>query len=82
MIFGKHTLGGRRSHHKLCAQPLRTPGKDICEVVVKLSPKPMWANIFDDNDQKKEQFFIRTGNASNPLTPKEAMEYAAHRWKQ
>ena len=56
-------------------------GHDICKVWIKPSPKPIWIEVKDDKGQKAEQLFIRTNNSSRPLNNREAVEYAAHRWK-
>ena len=57
-------------------------GHDICNVLIRPSPKPIWIEGKDDKGQKSDQLFIRTGNSSRSLTVREATEYAAHRWKQ
>ena len=57
-------------------------GHDICKVWIKPSPKPIWIETKDDRGQKTEQLFIRTNNSSRPLNTREALEYAAHRWKK
>jgi len=56
-------------------------GHDICKVWIKPSPKPIWIEVKDGAGQKSEQLFIRTNNSSRPLNTREALEYAAHRWK-
>ena len=57
-------------------------GYDICKILIKPSSKPIWFEIKDDSGKKSDQFYIRTGNSSRSLNPREAMEYATHRWKQ
>ncbi len=57
-------------------------GHDICKILIKPSPKPIWIEGKDSAGQKTEQLFIRTNNSSRPLNTREALEYAAHRWKQ
>lgn len=57
-------------------------GHDICKILIKPSPKPIWIEVKDDKGQKSEQLFIRTNNNSRSLTAREALEYAAYRWKQ
>ncbi len=56
-------------------------GHDICRFWIKPSPKPIWIETKDDRGQRAEQLFIRTNNSSRPLNNREAVEYAAHRWR-
>ncbi|MBA2670204.1 MAG: ATP-binding protein, partial [Gemmatimonadetes bacterium] len=51
-------------------------GKQVCRVMVKRSPKPVWVKI-----EGEEQFFVRTNNSSRALSPREAQEYAGTHWK-
>lgn len=57
-------------------------GHDICKILTKPSPKPIWIETKDDKGQKAEQLYIRTNNNSRALNNREAVEYAAHRWKK
>ncbi len=57
-------------------------GHDICKILTKPSPKPIWIETKDDKGQKADQLYIRTNNNSRTLNNREAVEYAAHRWKQ
>ena len=56
-------------------------GHDICKILIKPSPKPIWIEGKDDKGQKSDQLYIRTNNNSRALNTREALEYAAHRWK-
>lgn len=49
-------------------------GKDICRILVKPSPKPVYHNGRD--------FIIRDGTGMKKLSTPEAIEYIAKRWKQ
>lgn len=51
-------------------------GKDICRIVAKPSPKPVFVK-----DDKGEHLFIRAGNSTRLLSTKEAIEYCKIRWK-
>ncbi|MFI5252371.1 MAG: Eco57I restriction-modification methylase domain-containing protein [Bacteroidota bacterium] len=52
-------------------------GKEICKVIINPSPRAIYVK-----DEKGEQFFVRTGNATNPLSMKEAVEYCKRKWKE
>lgn len=49
--------------------------KDICRIIVKPSPKPVFVK-----DDKGEHLFIRTGNSTRQLSTREAIEYCKIRW--
>lgn len=50
---------------------------EVCIIDVEPSSKPAYLIGLDG----KEEFFVRTGNATNPFTMSEAEEYIAMRWK-
>jgi membrane protein YdbS with pleckstrin-like domain len=52
-------------------------GKDICLVSVKESHKPAYLT----NGDKKEEFFVRVGNSTQPFSMSEAEEYIKTHWK-
>ena len=49
--------------------------KDVCRVVVKPSPKPVFVS-----EDKSEHLYIRTGNSTRLLSTREALEYCRNRW--
>jgi predicted HTH transcriptional regulator len=51
-------------------------GKDVCRVVAKPSPKPVFIK-----DDKGEHLFIRAGNSTRLLSTKEAIDFCKIRWK-
>ncbi len=51
--------------------------KDICIVSVKESHKPAYLT----NGDKKEEFFVRVGNSTQPFSMSEAEEYIKTHWK-
>jgi len=51
--------------------------KDICIVSVKESHKPAYLT----NGDKKEDFFVRVGNSTQPFSMSEAEEYIKTHWK-
>ena len=53
----------------------KTAGKIICSVKVHPSPHPVYVKFSDS-----EEFFIRTGNSSRPLSIREATEYIQNRF--
>jgi hypothetical protein len=55
-------------------------GLDVCRVVVKPSPKPVYVKIKDKNGQEEDCLYIRTNNSSVKLPLKEAVEYSKNRW--
>ncbi len=52
-------------------------GKEVCLVRVRGSHKP----AFLKNEDKKEEFFIRIGNSTQPLSMSEAEEYIRNHFK-
>ncbi len=52
-------------------------GKDVCVVTVKAAHKPAYVR----NSDRKEEFFVRVGNSTQPFTMSEAEEYIQGRWK-
>lgn len=55
----------------------RTENKDVCLVLVEGSHKPAYLR----NGDKKEDFFVRVGNATQPLSMSEAGEYIKNHWQ-
>lgn len=51
--------------------------KDICMVTVRESHKPAYVR----NGDKKEEFFVRVGNSTQPFMMSEAEEYIKTHWK-
>ena len=51
--------------------------KDICVVSVRRSHKPAYLH----NSDKKEEFFVRVGNSTQPFSMSEAEEYIDTHWK-
>lgn len=52
-------------------------GQDICVVSVKEGHKPAYVQ----NGDKKEDFFVRVGNSTQPFSMSEAEEYIKTHWK-
>jgi predicted HTH transcriptional regulator len=52
-------------------------GNDICVVSVKEGHKPAYVM----NGDKKEDFFVRVGNSTQPFSMSEAEEYIKTHWK-
>jgi len=50
-------------------------GKDLCQVNVQSSPKPAFLK-----NGGKQEFYVRTGNASRPFSISEASDYIQDRW--
>ena len=50
-------------------------GHDICQISIDPSDHPIYVE-----DKKEAIFFLRTGNATRPLSVKEAIKYVPHRW--
>lgn len=51
--------------------------KEICVVTVREGHKPAYLS----NNDKKEDFFVRVGNSTQPFTMSEAEEYIKTHWK-
>lgn len=54
--------------------------KDICEVVVRPSPKAVFFISNEKEGVDEEFFFVRTGNSTNRLLIADAVEYIRTRW--
>lgn len=54
----------------------RMKGKEICLISVEPSDRPVYVRA-----GKGEEFYIRTGNATSPMTLSEAASYIKSRWK-
>ncbi|MDH6064652.1 Eco57I restriction-modification methylase domain-containing protein [Umezakia ovalisporum] len=52
-------------------------GQDVCRVIVKPSPKPVYVK---DKSGKEEVFYLRSNNSSVKLSTKEAVDYSKTRW--
>jgi len=52
-------------------------GKDVCMVMVRETHKPAYVR----NGDKKEEFFVRVGNSTQPFLMSEAEEYIKTHWK-
>lgn len=57
----------------------KVDGQDICIVTVRESHKP--AYLLGINGDKKEEFFVRVGNSTQPFSMSETEEYIATHWK-
>lgn len=51
--------------------------KDVCVVSARQSHKPAYLR----NGERKEEFFVRVGNSTQPFTMSEAEEYIQAKWK-
>ena len=51
-------------------------GKDICKLALKPSPRPIFVK-----EGNSEHLYIRAGNSTRSLTPREAIEYCKQRWR-
>jgi hypothetical protein len=52
-------------------------GKDVCIIKVHESHKPAYLH----NGERREEFFVRVGNSTQPFTMSEAEEYIKVNWK-
>lgn len=56
-------------------------GKEICRIDVKAGSEPTFLEFQDDNGQKSEKFYVRSGNTSQPLEKaSEVSEYIRRRF--
>ena len=51
-------------------------GKEICQVSIEPSDHPVYVAT-----EGTQAFFVRQGNATRSLDPKEALDYVEHHWK-
>jgi hypothetical protein len=55
--------------------------KEICQVKISKSPKPVYLTITDKHGHSHEQFWIRTGNSNHKLTLSEFYDYCKYRFE-
>jgi hypothetical protein len=68
--FGRDVTGSIRvTFHQV-------DGRDVCKVSVLPAPEP----AFVEEKGKEPVFYVRTGNASNPLSVRDAIRYSRYRW--
>jgi hypothetical protein len=53
----------------------RMGGKDVCQIVFKPSPRPIFVR-----DGNADHLYVRAGNSTRLLTSREAVEYCKQRW--
>lgn len=71
----KHTIGSEfRQYIEFSFETLEE--KDVCLIEVRPSPKPVYLKTNGD-----EEFFIRTGNTTTPLSLSETNSYIDSHWK-
>jgi len=77
--FGKDAAGLLSvAFYELKTPETDKPGSgDACVVTVKPSPKPRFLV-----EEGQERFYIRTGNATNPLKMSEFLDYCKQRWPE
>src|SRR6185436_5054288 len=75
---GHAVPGGGRSHDGLRIRIdfHDIDGKDVCRVSVKPAPRPVYA----PSGTGEEHLFIRAGNSTRQLSPRETVEYRKMRW--
>lgn len=67
---------GRELHNYLLSQIVRYEGKELCKITIKASKTPVFYRL-----NKKEEFYIRSGSSSQPLSLKESFEYIKTHFK-
>ena len=55
----------------------RVEGKDVCVISVDECQKPAYVK----NGDRREEFFVRVGNSTQPFSMSEAEEYIKTHWK-
>jgi hypothetical protein len=53
---------------------------EICEIQIPAGNKPLYLEIQDNNGQKQEKFYVRSGNSSQELGISEISEYISGRF--
>mgnify|MGYP006275206905 CR=1 FL=1 len=54
--------------------------QDVCRVIVKPSPKPVYIKVKDKSGKEEEVFYLRSNNSSVKLSTKEAVDYSKNHW--
>ena len=72
MLLGEF---GKDASPLICITFHTIDGKDVCQLALKPSPKPMFVK-----DGNSEHLYIRAGNSTRLLTTREAVEYCKQRW--
>lgn len=55
-------------------------GVEICKIEIPKGNKPLFLNVTDNNGQKHEKFYVRSGNTSQELSLSEISEYVSGRF--
>lgn len=55
--------------------------KDICMIEIKSGLKPLYTSIVDNNGNKLQKFYLRSGNSSQELGLTEISDYISKRFK-
>ena len=51
-------------------------GKDVCAVMIPPSPRPVWLT-----EEGKEEFYVRIGNQTPPLSKRETADHIQRQWR-
>ncbi|NJL09675.1 MAG: ATP-binding protein, partial [Calothrix sp. SM1_7_51] len=55
--------------------------KDVCRIIVKTSPRPVFVEVKTKGDKKQRCLFVRSGNLTSKLTTDQEIEnYCKSRW--
>lgn len=55
-------------------------GVEICKIDIPKGNKPLFLTVSDNNGQKHEKFYVRSGNSSQELSMSEISEYVSGRF--
>jgi hypothetical protein len=55
-------------------------GQDVCRVVVKPSPKPVYVKVKDKSGKEEKVFYLRSNNSSVKLSTTEVVDYSKNHW--
>ena len=68
LVFGQ--MIGTEYRHHLTVDFAEIEAKTVCRIIVSPAPEPVFLNL-----KNNEEFYIRTGNSSQPLTMSKAVRY-------
>ncbi len=78
-VLGKHFNAAIVTMRVTVTFPV-TDGKEICQVDISPSDRPLFIETADKNGQRVERFYVRSGNSSRELTPSETASYVKERF--
>ena len=56
--------------------------KEICMIEIKAGLKPLYTSVTDNNGNKNQKFYVRSGNSSQEVALNEITEFVSKRFEK